>query len=197
MPEALGLRERKKLKTREAIVEAAFDLFEKQGFEATTVAEIAAAAEIAPRTFFSYFPSKEDVVFADFPEMIDAMMARVHDRAPGETAIDAMRAWIASIFNDPSLDEDRHRLRRKLVSESSALAARDRDLDGRCQTELAGALEEDLGDELQARMVAAAAVAALSSLEDDKMGEDRLAVIDQALDFVRGGIERLRARQPA
>ena len=60
-----GLRERKKQKTRESIQRAALRLFEKQGYEATTIEQIAAAAEISPSTFFNYFPTKEDAVLFD------------------------------------------------------------------------------------------------------------------------------------
>jgi AcrR family transcriptional regulator len=60
-----GLRERKKLKTKEAIQREALRLFQKQGFDETTIEQIAAAAEISPSTFFNYFPAKEDVVLYD------------------------------------------------------------------------------------------------------------------------------------
>src|SRR3712207_9530792 len=61
-----GLRERKKQRTREAIVRKAMALFRRRGYEATTIADIAAAADIAPRTFFAYFATKEAVVSHDF-----------------------------------------------------------------------------------------------------------------------------------
>ena len=60
-PIALGLRERKTLKTKEAIQREALRLFEEQGYGETTIEQIAAAAEISPSTFFNYFPTKEDV----------------------------------------------------------------------------------------------------------------------------------------
>ena len=70
-------------------------LFDERGFEQTTIADIAEAADIAPRTFFGYFPSKEDVVFADFPAEFDALAERLRGRDEGESAIDALRAFIA------------------------------------------------------------------------------------------------------
>ena len=91
-----GLRERKKQRTRERIVEAAFELFEERGFEGTTIADIAEAADIAPRTFFSYFPSKDDVVFHDFEATHAIVASWLRDREPGTNTIDALRAGIAS-----------------------------------------------------------------------------------------------------
>jgi AcrR family transcriptional regulator len=77
-PVAQGLRERKKLKTREAIQREAMRLIGKQGYEQTTVEQIAAAVEISPSTFFNYFPSKEDVVLYDAydPVIISLMLER-------------------------------------------------------------------------------------------------------------------------
>jgi AcrR family transcriptional regulator len=60
-----GLRERKKQRTKEAIQREAMRLFKRQGYEETTIEQIASAAEISPSTFFNYFPTKEDVVIYD------------------------------------------------------------------------------------------------------------------------------------
>jgi len=80
-PMARGLRERKKLKTRESIQREAMRLFQMQGYEETTIEQIAAAVEISPSTFFNYFPNKEDVVLydaLDLPSMDPATRRRAN-----------------------------------------------------------------------------------------------------------------------
>lgn len=79
-----GLRERKKERTRDAIREAAHDLFVEHGFAGTTVEDIAAAAEVSPRTFFRYFASKEEVLFASFDETLELLRDFLHSRPTGE-----------------------------------------------------------------------------------------------------------------
>jgi AcrR family transcriptional regulator len=203
-----GLRERKKQRTREAIIEAALRLFAERGFDRTTVADIAAAADIAPRTFFGYFAAKEDVVFHDFEEIYAGLRARLEHRAPGETAIDAMRAWISGLMAQTDFEDPREVLKRELIRSTPSLREHDRALMSRFETALGDAVAADLGPGqglLRPRMVAAAAAAALSMLEafyDDKVdllaeGADPMAVVDEALTFLRGGIEALRERPPA
>lgn len=82
----IGLRARKKLVTRAALSQEALRLFAERGFEATTVQDIAAAADVSERTFFRYFTSKHDIVLADFisalPQLLDALRARPAEEAP-------------------------------------------------------------------------------------------------------------------
>jgi len=80
----MNLRERKRERTRQALVDAASELFAAKGFEATTIAEIAARAEVGTRTFFSYFPTKEDVLFPESDGRVHLALAAIADREPGE-----------------------------------------------------------------------------------------------------------------
>lgn len=195
-----GLRERKKQKTRAAIAEAALELFADKGFEETTVAEIAEAAEVSPRTFFTYFPAKEDVVFAvTKDEALTAMRSRIAERGPEESTVDALRAWMLARVADPDFnDADEVRLR-KLIRETPALAAYElAHVDTEFQEILAEGVAADLGvaaDELAPRMVAAAASAALRALvdfyadSDDSHEPEQL--LEQASRFLEAGLASL------
>ena len=86
-----SLRERKKLATRRALRRAAFELVTEHGFAHVTVEDIAAAADVSPRTFFNYFPTKEAALFGADPDRITALRERVARLAPGEPALAALR----------------------------------------------------------------------------------------------------------
>lgn len=98
-----GLRERKKAKTKTAIQQHALRLFHQQGYDVTTVEQIAAAAEISPSTFFRYFPTKEDVVlWDDFdPQLIAAFEAQPSEWGP----IQALRSALREVFVRLPTDE--------------------------------------------------------------------------------------------
>src|SRR3712207_1765292 len=123
-PEA-GLRERKKLRTRKAITDAALRLFERRGYDATTITEIAAAADIAPRTFFAYFPSKEALVFDGIAGDLDRLAERLRERREGETVFEALRAWIADYIADPERAGPSEERRRRLIRETPSLRDHD------------------------------------------------------------------------
>jgi AcrR family transcriptional regulator len=205
----VGLRERKKAQTRRTIEDAAFRLFAERGFQATTVADIAAAADIAPRTFFAYFPSKEAVVFGDVDEAFGSLEARLKDRPEGESTFDALRAWLQDVVERPLQPhrDAREDVRSRLIGDNEAVAAFERHMLGRFETLIAASVASDLGDaegDLRPRLVAAAAVAALKALDPGDaerhtkpFGDEALARLDEAFAFLRGGIEALQERRSA
>jgi AcrR family transcriptional regulator len=101
-PPRPGLRERKKAKTRTAIQEHALRLFAEQGYEETTVEQIADAAEVSPSTFFRYFPTKEDVVMYD---ALDPLLLAALDAQPaGLSPVGALRATVREVFGGAPAD---------------------------------------------------------------------------------------------
>ena len=204
-----GLRERKKQQTRAAIHRAAMRLFAERGFEATTIADIAAAADIAPRTFFSYFASKEEAVFPNFEMAFAEFDHAMRERPAGTTALEALREWIVQAAGKYMGDVDAARLEARLRRESPAVAACDLQHARRFERRLAEAVGEDFGepaDALRPRLVAAAAMAALQASSDtaDAIFEtdaeaaqalmaDPVAFIDDALRFLEGGLAALRS----
>src|SRR3954462_15919153 len=115
----MGLRERKKERTAQAIEDAALRLFSERGYQATTIADIAEAAEIAPRTFFAYFPSKESVLFGDFEANFQSLSDHL-DARTGDLP-DALRSWIADLTEHEGPPDERDRQRRELIEATEEL----------------------------------------------------------------------------
>ncbi|MEK6253026.1 MAG: TetR/AcrR family transcriptional regulator [Actinomycetota bacterium] len=198
-----GLRERKKQKTRETIIEIALELFAERGYEETTIAEIADVAEVSPRTIFAYFPSKEDILFCDTPEIQERLAQVLRDRPEGATALDALRDFIAGSLSPDSNEARNEALRRRIVAGNETLRRNGRARLAGFEQLMAEAIAVDLhagpGD-IRPRMVAAALVAAFSAIQDhdpaappeSSSPEQAMAVIDDVMGFLRGGLEALR-----
>ena len=91
---ALGLRERKKRRTRQTIIDVALKLFAERGYAETTLSEIAEAADISPSTFFNYFPAKDAIVFALTDQLVESARERVAKRPDDEPTAEAIVSWI-------------------------------------------------------------------------------------------------------
>jgi len=137
-----GLRERKKVRTRDAIRTAALALFAKHGFEKVTVAQVADRADVSEATVFNYFPTKEELVLSRLEDFRAEMLAAVRDRADGVSATTAFRDFLMP--RRPiagSADElDRLRTVNRIITGSPALLARERLVDDHSTAELAGLL---------------------------------------------------------
>jgi AcrR family transcriptional regulator len=102
-PKPCGLRERKKARTRASLREHALRLFRAQGYAATTVEQIAEAAEVSPSTFFRYFPTKEDVVLQDDFDLIAG--EKFEAQPPGLSPVAALRAAMRETFAEAPADQ--------------------------------------------------------------------------------------------
>jgi AcrR family transcriptional regulator len=161
-----GLRERKKLQRRCAIETAALDLFNRQGFDATTTEQIAAAADIAPRTFFSYFPTKEDVVLADYAQRLERIVGELAGRPGSEEPWDALRASLLVVAADYEAEREQLMVRFRIMAENPSVFARSLALQAGWEDALVTTMADRLGSEpgdLTPRLMAAAALAAMRS----------------------------------
>ncbi|CAL9293482.1 TetR/AcrR family transcriptional regulator [Streptomyces sp. SudanB66_2053] len=125
-PPSPGLRERKKIRTREAIRSAAYALIEQQGYDSTTVEQIAERAEVSPSTVFRYFPTKEDIVVTD--EYDEPLLAELAARPAGEPWTDSVRYVIREAVRLALTEQPgTTRLRARLMLEAPAVRARMRE----------------------------------------------------------------------
>jgi AcrR family transcriptional regulator len=141
------LRERNRQSARETIVRAAADLFSQRGYGTTTLAEIAAAAGVAPSTLFNYYPSKSDIVFSLFNEVIESAERRIIARPDDEQASAAVIAWVKEDL--PALEAPyTHTLRRmpRVVSTDAGLQTENRLRKALLEDVFAAAYARDLGE---------------------------------------------------
>ena len=127
-----GLRERKKLRTRQLLSETARRLFSERGFEHVSVADVARAAEVSPATVFNYFASKEDLVYAGLEVFEAQLLAAVRERPAGETVLDAFARFIGEPRGLLAVDDDAAaaELARivRMIAASPALLAREQQI---------------------------------------------------------------------
>jgi AcrR family transcriptional regulator len=192
-----GLRERKKRRTRDELETVALRLFEQHGFDAVTVEDIAAEAEVSPRTFFRYYPSKEDVLFADVEQKMGALHAELKSSPSSEPVLETMRRVIMTLavdFESVSLSH-RYRTLIQIVERSPHLAPR---LLGRMAAQqeemaavIAGRRGTEPGSDLYSHLMAACAVDALRiSLEiRERSSPPRPAadIVGEAFDLLAKG----------
>jgi AcrR family transcriptional regulator len=195
-PSRPGLRERKKQQTRETIERVALKLFAERGFDETTVADIAEAADVSARTIFSYFDSKEEILFCEESSSFERLKEMLEQRPPGTTTADAMREFLSSV----GPHDEAALLRKKVLMANPALGVRMR---ARFESLLQESIAKDLGggaDDIRSRLIAASINAAFTTMReqleaggDEPKHEQVMRTLDEVLEFLRGGLAALES----
>jgi len=148
-----GLRERKKEQTRQLIADTARRLFAERGFDAVTVAEVARAANVAEKTVFNYFPTKEELFYSRLEAFEEELLAAVRERAPGESILAAVRDFLMGqrgvlAIKSPGGDEEATEQLRtvtRVITASPALIARERQVFAHYADALAALIADETG----------------------------------------------------
>ncbi len=162
----MSLRDRKRARTRQLLVEVATDLFERNGYEETTVADIAAAAEIGTRTFFGYFASKEELLFPEADTRVRTTIEAIASRGPDDGPVEVLLRALRDVGDDS--DEMVSRLaalRMRLIRSVPAVRGRGLQVQLDAQREIARQLAAafpDRLDEVSAAALTGAFVGAIT-----------------------------------
>jgi AcrR family transcriptional regulator len=183
------LRDRKKERTRQALIDAAGRLFAEQGYERTTVADIAAAADIGTRTFFSYFASKEELVFPEADARVQATLDAIAERAPGDGPADVLLRALGGVGDE--IVSPMAGLRLRLIQTVPAVRGRALQIQADAQREIARHLREAFPQELDEVSAAALVGAFIGAVAG------ALQVLLDDPDAVAGGPGELRERMRA
>ena len=202
-------QERRKRRTRQAIQTAALELFAERGYRETTINDIAERADVAPRTVTVHFPAKEELLFDAEPFTLDGLSKRLSERGPHESALEALRDWMATTMTrvEASGSErdgrfwERRALRAHIINAEPELRGRARASYYPFERVLAEAIGQDLGQSgntLIPRLAALSAVAGLRELYESDEAQrmatppsaaELLELVDQVIGFARAGIE--------
>ena len=196
-------RERKKLATRQAIHEAAFDLVEQNGLTGTTVEAISERAGVAPRTFWAYFPSKEDAVINRDPDEAEALRAALLARPAGEDVVVSLRCVLEEYVADRVVDSARAVRRQQLVRRDAQLMAAAAATFDEIERILVEAVAERLGldpaHDLRPGVLVAAAAGACRVAQQRWAYEDGVRpfhdLLDEAFAQLADGLAPLVARR--
>jgi len=202
MPESPGLRDRKKQRTRRAIERAALDLFDVRGFDGTTIDEIADAADIAPRTFFHYFPSKEDVVLADYAVRLERIVAALEASPADQAPWAALRSAFLAVGADYEIEREQLLRRFRIIQTTPSVTARNLQLQASWEDAVTAAvshwLRVDAARDIRPRLLAGAALAAMRAslrLWLTKDGHSRLPDhISSCFDLMETGLGEVGGR---
>src|SRR5947209_16159685 len=149
----MGLRETKKLATRQEIADKAMQLFVLRGFDHVTVAEVAAEARVSEKTVYNYFPTKEDLFFDEVPARQTAIVDAIRGRTPGESIVGALRRM--QVSECPRLCNPGFAVFARVIEESKALQAKELEVMAQFAQVIGDTIEEELGvDERDARIAA-------------------------------------------
>src|SRR3989475_7785138 len=149
----MGLRDAKKLRTRQEIADQAMKLFAQRGFDGVTVAEVADAAGVSEKTVYNYFPTKEDLFFDEVPAREAALVAAVRGRREGESILEALRRLQAG--ECPRLCSPGFATFARIIEESTALQAKELEVMAHFVRVLSEAIQAELGvEERDARIAA-------------------------------------------
>jgi AcrR family transcriptional regulator len=188
-PVGMSLRDRKRARTRQSLIDAAVELFERHGYDRTGVADIAAAAEVGTRTFFRYFPTKEALLFPEADERVRAAVEAIADRAPDEAPAQVLlRALRTVTTSSEDMGGRLAALRLRLIREVPVVRGRALQIQLDAQREiarqLAAAYPEQLDPVSAAALVGAflgAVTGALQVLLEDPDRADDPAAVQEAM----------------
>jgi AcrR family transcriptional regulator len=199
MADEMGLRDRKRQRTRQALISAAMRLFAEKGYEQTTVAEIAASAEVSTKTFFNHFASKDEVLFPHLSARIEGAVAVIKQGKPGENISDVLLKAMEHMLTDAvrdELDGGLAAVRLPMIISVPSVQAATLHRYFQAETRLAEALHDAYPDLLDAptagavigSLMGAALAAALICLQRGDTAAQVQAAVRQAIGIAMAGV---------